>query len=213
MSWLHDRWRGVLAPGHHRLAHSGPWLVATAVAFCLGVGLGATAFRGWKTGSAAEWVAGLATAAAVALALFQWHRDRVDRSERDARRQAEQVAVWIEANDPSVQRRSGFLKRVHVRNPTSSAIFNVVIWDLTTQRPDGSWAEDPPLDVDHLLRVGTILPPETTHTVEMVLAAVVLEDPWLGIAFTDAAGRHWLREAAELRSIDRHPFQLFRLDL
>jgi hypothetical protein len=195
-----------------RVAASGPWLVALAVAFCLGVGLGATAFRGWKTGSVAEWIAGLATAAAVALALFQWHCDRVERLDRDARRQAEQIAVWIESDDKSVQKRSGYLKRVSVRNPTSSAIFNLVIWDLTSRRPDGSWAVDPPLDVDHIFRVGTTLPPETTKTVDMVLAAAVTEEPWLGVAFTFAAGRHWLREAAELRPIEQHPFQLFPTD-
>jgi hypothetical protein len=133
----------------------------------------------------------------------------VDHAARDARRQAEQVAVWIDSDAESTAMRSGYLKRVHVRNPTSSAIFNLVVWDLVSRRPDGSWAEDPPLDVDHTRRGATTLPPETTETIEMVLGTVVLEEPWMGVAFTDAAGRHWLREAAELRPIDRHPYQLF----
>jgi len=185
--------------------------VLAVVVFLAGFVAGGLAAKA-NDGSLAEWFAGLATTAAVALALYQLKLDRVERLHRDSRHQAEQVAVWISFDtDPSFER-SGLRTSVCVRNPTTAPIFNVVVWDLTMQLPDGSFAADPDLDVDHFHWLGPILPPETAESVELVLAAAVLEEPWMGIAFTDSAGRHWIREASELRVLNVHPHIQFPLD-
>ena len=171
----------------------------------VGVGLGIGAAVDGNAGSAAEWLSGTATAAAVSFAVYQWRRDGTERREREERLQAEQIAAWIVTDGGFQGAPFGYTSPIRIANPTALAVLDSVVWDGTEWSGD-VWHCD--VRAQHTLSVG-YLPPHSTIEREMVLPSVVLESPWLGLAFTDASGRHWLRQDPTLTRISVPPSQYF----
>lgn len=181
-------------------------LVTSAGFACVFLGLGLAALIDGSGGTAAEWAGAVGVSAALALATFQWGRDRQDERNRQGRAQAEQIAVWVALDSvtdlPRADKEGRMPFPVRVANSSTLAAYDCVISDGVLG-PDGM-----PIP-GGMVHMG-VLPPNQTVSLSFSLTTAVLEDPWLEIAFTDAAGRHWLRRQSELIALDSTPSQHYR---
>lgn len=182
-------------------------------------------------GDIATWVAGAATVLTLLFAVYQWSKLRRDSYAAQQAAAAEQriaqarrVAAWFDGSNPEL---IGF---VQVSNSSDEPVYCVVVYEVHMDggdRPGSGEEEEFGLrqtlnDIKQLEKLGH-LPANTAENAAVHPAKqgrAILQtlppgtyplalyigrhNPGLEIAFTDAAGRHWVRRATgELTERDR----------
>ncbi|MDA2893055.1 hypothetical protein PDG61_19190 [Mycolicibacterium sp. BiH015] len=192
----------------------------------------------WLTGLA-TWLTGVVTAATLAFGVYQWFKLRSDSiaakdaaAQEERRAQARRVSAWFDGSDPSLV---GF---VRVSNTSDEPVSCVVVYEVYMDGGDrpGS-GEESERDIQDTLRSikdmegRGYLPPNTAEnalTPPAKQSRAILQtlppgtyplklfigrdNAGLEIAFTDSAGRHWVRRATgELIERDKNALNHYRI--
>jgi hypothetical protein len=140
---------------------------------------------GWvQWGDAPSWFAAVGTIAAVGVALWLAGRERRRQSAEDRRHQAERITAWVAADDPEGKEPNVL---VAVANNSHQVAYRLVI-SLGDPATGGSRPQGP---LQWRRFVSQLPPGETRVTVDWRTGPTAR--PNVGIAFQDAAGRHWVR--------------------
>jgi hypothetical protein len=151
-------------------------------------------------GDIATWVAGVATALTLIFLVYQWFRQQ----ESGKRAQAQRVVAW-----------NGLREHVFpIRNGSDQPVFKVIAYLVWTSSPipeiaarwghfgDGEGAEKHYATIGEFINrvraVYPVIPPGTWAMPMEGPSAVPQTEPYklgLEVAFTDAAGQHWVRTA------------------
>jgi hypothetical protein len=164
-----------------------------------------------------DWTAvgSIGTFLAFVVAFFAIVIERLERSRASRRRQAEQISGWLDVESYGCPSPRGSVATV--LNGSGQPVYHVIVWLVSLQGGGGpatgeevarSIQAEPESDAWERTR------PETLSVLPPGMSVVCLPD-WLGgmhsvpaveIAFTDAAGRHWIRRAeGELQKISKEP--------
>lgn len=147
--------------------------------------------------SSQAWVAvgSIATAVAVIVALVQVYGERKSRLEAETQGQASLVATWLGGRPPRGQAVPTGDLGVTLRNASSEPVYDVVVWLVLVQGAG-------PRSGEESAKVGgmrpatlAILPPGSYWSSVGGWSPGMYARPGVEVAFTDAAGRHWVRRA------------------
>jgi hypothetical protein len=134
---------------------------------------------------APSWFAAAGTVAAVVVALWVALREGRRRRLEERRFQAELITAWVAFDDP--EGKYPYVK-VAVANASHQVVYRLVVSLGDASR--GGFRPDAPLQWRNF--VSQLPPGETLVDVDWTTG--VSARPSVGIAFQDAAGRHWIRE-------------------
>jgi hypothetical protein len=167
-------------------------------------------------GDLATWIVGVATAVTLIFLVYQWFKQQ----QSGKRAQAERVVAW-----------NG--RREHlfpIRNGSDQPIFKVIAYVVWTSPPvaeiaakwgkfgDGEGAEKHYAttgeSINRVRAVYPVVPPGSTWGMPMAGPGGTQSEPYklgLEVAFTDAAGQHWVRTAlGELVKRRHDAFQQYK---
>jgi hypothetical protein len=166
----------------------------------------------------AEWVAavgqvvsGLATTAAVIVALWLSGRDERIRARERLRKQAEQITAWLIPYEGEQEHPHLVCVGLRLKNASDQVIYDLIAEIVAVQ---GAARDTGIGDTEERNRelgtlVGTLPPGELTTRIETYGGGMFLRYG-VEIAFQDAAGRYWLRRGnGLLKQIDQHPLDLY----
>jgi hypothetical protein len=173
-------------------------------------------------GDIATWLAGIGTVCTLLFGVFQWFKLRSESievrkatAEEERRAQARRVSAWFDGSNPKLV---GFVK---VSNTSDEPVYCVVVYEVHMDggdRPGSGEEEERSLretcqHLDNLEKLGHVPPglvnnaatppaqqvrnvlqtlPPGTYPLKLFIGR---HNPGVEIAFTDAAGRHWVRRA------------------
>jgi hypothetical protein len=143
-----------------------------------------------------DWTAvgALATAVAVIVALAALVLDRLDRTSDEKRKQATRVTAWLTDWGDFM---TGTPSSAVLSNASGVPVFRVVVWMVLMQGAGAQSGEEAARDRADWLRptVIGVLPPGRYAADLTPFDPGMHRRPYVEIAFTDAAGRHWIRRS------------------
>lgn len=163
-----------------------------------------------------DWFSAVGTVGALLVALvllgFQLTDRRSEASQR-RRAQAELIAAALDWSDKTREPMSS--QRVLLFNASGNSVYSVVVGAVHLQgagvRTIEEAVERTAPDQPPPISTAAVLPPgKFRTTVRSVLHSMLGARPAAEIAFTDAAGRHWIRRAAgQLEELKETPLRYF----
>jgi hypothetical protein len=169
-------------------------------------------------GDVATWVASVGTVAAVSVALWEVLRQRRIENRRDRRAHAESISAWIaeERLPDDIETPGG--TSVELENASQHLAYDVVVFQVYIQGAGPTTGEDWGKILNQRQKPTNPRYPESPFAVLGVLqpGRSVADLDWLSstmqgrlaveLAFTDRAGRHWIRRSTgELAEISQSP--------
>jgi hypothetical protein len=162
-----------------------------------------------RLGDVPTWIAGIGTVAAVVVALALAIRDSRQRDAERRRAQAEKIGASLPNFDPSDP--NGLRRSLRVGNTSGQSAYRVIVSAEPIGKPYMK-----KLRAEHPLAFRVfigVLPPGRRYEHIDVPPIGGIDFIWaLELAFTDAAGRSWVRSASgELREIKTDPVAYYGL--
>ncbi|TXF72884.1 hypothetical protein FUA19_06440 [Bacillus subtilis] len=179
-------------------------LTILLIIICLG-----TYFKmGIDMGDIATWFGSLGTIAALGLAYYQLHTDRLATREDEKRNQAKKISVWIDSENRNAE------MCYSIQNVSDSPVYQGIITLVGIQ------GAGPPkcgenVDEGYEYRVKLVtIPPGKFYAVSNSGGKGMHIEYGVEIAFTDSNGIHWLRRSnGKLEEIKKSPLEFYSISL
>ncbi len=151
--------------------------------------MGGVAKINW--GDLPTWVAAVGTVGAVIVALVLSGREGRRQIRAQRRHQAELVTGWLSGNSRSSSETQQMLRRVDLQNASSQLVYHVII-SLVITRGAGTIQRE--YGTEYRTFLGELPPGKRSTEIEHGDGGMMMRFG-IELAFRDAAGRSWLRDA------------------